>query len=122
MSGERLTEPLPRELCPQILGAARPRFGLCPIRTPLLFFYKHNFCVKPYVPRKPKGTQVNVGSMNMGYIFDTARNRTHNLFRPKREPIPLGHCDGLLKRGCALDENNKSMNYQPELFTNSIEL
>ena len=27
----------------------------------------------------------------MGYISDTARNRTHNLFRPKREPVPLGH-------------------------------
>ena len=34
--------------------------------------------------------------MNMGYISDTARNRTHNLFRPKREPIPLGHSDGHL--------------------------
>ena len=30
----------------------------------------------------PEGTQVIVGSMNMGYISDTARNRTHNLFRP----------------------------------------
>ena len=36
--------------------------------------------------------------MNMGYISDTARNRTHNLFRPKREPIPLGHNDGDLPR------------------------
>ena len=43
-----------------------------------------------YVPRE-EGTQVIVGSMNMGYISDTARNRTHNLFRPKREPIPLCH-------------------------------
>ena len=42
-------------------------------------------------PENPEGTQVIVGSMNMGYISDTARNRTHNLFRPKREPIPLGH-------------------------------
>ena len=42
----------------------------------------------------PDGTQVIVGSMNMGYISDTARNRTHNLFRPKRESIPLGHSDG----------------------------
>ena len=25
---------------------------------------------------------------------DTARNRTHNLFRSKRRPIPLGHSDG----------------------------
>ena len=28
--------------------------------------------------------------MNMEYKSDTARNRTHNLIRPKREPIPLG--------------------------------
>ena len=45
-------------------------------------------------PENPEGIQVIVGSMNMGYISDTARNRTHNLFRPKREPIPLGHSDG----------------------------
>ena len=44
-------------------------------------------------PENPEGTQVIVGSMNMGYISDTARNQTHNLFRPKREPIPLGHSD-----------------------------
>ena len=44
-------------------------------------------------PENPEGTQVIVGSMNMGYISDTARNRTHNLFHPKREPIPLGHND-----------------------------
>ena len=47
-------------------------------------------------PENPEGTQIIVGSMNMGYISDTARNRTHNLFRPKREPIPLGHSDGQL--------------------------
>ena len=45
-------------------------------------------------PENPEGTQVIVGSMNMGYISDTARNRTHNLFRPKRESILLGHSDG----------------------------
>ena len=44
-------------------------------------------------PENPEGTQVIVGSMNMGYKSDTARNRTHNLFRPKQEPIPLGHSD-----------------------------
>ena len=44
----------------------------------------------------PEGNQVIVGSMNMGYISDIARNRTHNLFRPKRESIPLGHSDGHL--------------------------
>ena len=47
-------------------------------------------------PENPEETQVIVGSMNMGYISDTARNRTHNLFRPEREPIPLGHSDGRL--------------------------
>ena len=49
-------------------------------------------------PENPEGTQVIVGSMNMGYISDTAWNRTHNLFRPKREPIPLGHSDGRSSR------------------------
>ena len=42
-------------------------------------------------PENPERTQVIVGSMNMGYISDTARHRTHDLFRTKREPIPLGH-------------------------------
>ena len=46
-------------------------------------------------PENPEGTQVIVGSMNMGYISDTVRNRTHNLIRHKRELIPLGHSDGL---------------------------
>ena len=40
-------------------------------------------------PENPEGTQVIVGSMNMGYISDTARNRTHNLFRPKRKLITI---------------------------------
>ena len=47
-------------------------------------------------PENPEGTQVIVGSMNMGYISDTARNQTHNLFRPKRESIPLCHSDGFM--------------------------
>ena len=42
-------------------------------------------------PENLEGTQVIVGSMNMGNI--STRNRTHNLFHPKREPIPLGHSD-----------------------------
>ena len=47
-------------------------------------------------PENPEGTQVIVGSLNIRciYISDTARNRTHNLFHPKREPTPLGHSDG----------------------------
>ena len=45
-------------------------------------------------PENPEGTQVIVGLVNMGYVSDTAsRNRTHNLFPPKREPIPLCHSD-----------------------------
>ena len=44
-------------------------------------------------PENPEETQVIVGSMNIGYKSDTARNQTHNLFRLKREPIPLGHSD-----------------------------
>ena len=60
-------------------------------------------------PENPEGTQVIVGSMNMGYISDTARNRTHNLFRPKRKPIPLGHSDGLAH----LDSSAKSVKLKP---------
>ena len=40
-----------------------------------------------------EGTLVFVGSMNMGYISDTARNRAHNLSHINREPIQLGHND-----------------------------
>ena len=57
-------------------------------------FFNTIFVSSHMYPENPKGTQVIVGSMNMGYISDTARNRTHNLFRLKREPIPLGHSDG----------------------------
>ena len=60
-----------------------------------LLFFNTIFVSNHMYPEKPEETQVILGSMNMGYISDTARNRTHNLFRPKREPIPLGHKDGL---------------------------
>ena len=36
-------------------------------------------------PENPERTQVIVGSMNMGYISDTVRNRTHNLIYHKRD-------------------------------------
>jgi hypothetical protein len=50
----------------------------------------------PYVyPENLEGTREIVGSMNMGYVSDTVRNRTHNLFHSKCASIPLGHCDGL---------------------------
>ena len=50
------------------------------------FFFLNTIFVSSHMyPENPKGTQVIVGSMNMGYISDTARNRTHNLFRPKRQ-------------------------------------
>ena len=51
-------------------------------------------------PENPEETQVIVGSMNMGYISDTAMNRTHNPFRPKWEPIPLSYSDSLLHLHC----------------------
>ena len=61
------------------------------------FFFQHNFCVKPYVPREPRRDPSNRRLNGAGiYISDTARNRTHNLFRPKRKPIPLGNSDGQL--------------------------
>ena len=41
----------------------------------------------------PKGTQVIVVFMNKGYVSDTARTQTRNLFRSKCVPIPLGHGD-----------------------------
>ena len=34
-------------------------------------------------PENPEETQVIIGSMNMGYVSDTARTRTRNLFRPR---------------------------------------
>ena len=55
------------------------------------FFFNTIFVSSHMYPENPRRDQVIVGSMNMGYISDTVRNRTHNLFRPKREPIPLGH-------------------------------
>ena len=46
------------------------------------FFFNTIFVSSHMYPENPEGTQVIVGSMNMGYISDTARNRTHNLFVP----------------------------------------
>ena len=60
----------------------------------LIFFSNTIFVSSHMYPENPEGTQVIVGSMNMGYISNTTRNRTHNPFRPKREPIPLCHSDG----------------------------
>ena len=56
-------------------------------------FFNTIFVSSHMYPENPEGTQVIVGSMNMGYISDTARNRTHNLIRHKRESIPLGHSE-----------------------------
>ena len=44
-------------------------------------------------PENLEGTRVIVGSVSIGYVSDTARIRTRNLFRPKCAPIPLGHSD-----------------------------
>ena len=48
----------------------------------VFFFFKHNFCVKPYVPREPEGTQVIVGSMNMD-IYPTLESNS--------QPVLFGH-------------------------------
>ena len=45
-------------------------------------FFNTIFVSSHMYPENPEGTQVIVGSMNLGYISDTARNRTHNLFLP----------------------------------------
>ena len=65
------------------------------IQIPSYPFVNTIFLSSHMYPENSEGTQVIVGSMNMGYISDTARSRTRNLFRPKWEPIPLGHSDGL---------------------------
>ena len=42
----------------------------------------------------PKGVgSMNIGSMNMGYVSDTTRIQTLNLFRLKHAPISLCHSD-----------------------------
>ena len=64
------------------------------VQAPQTSFFNTIFVSSHMYQENPEGTQVIVGSMNMGYISDTARNRTHNLLHPKREPIPLGHSDG----------------------------
>ena len=70
--------------------------NICNRLLPNDFFFNTIFVSSHMHPENPEGTQVIVGSMNMGYISDTARNQTHNLFRPKRELIPLGHSDQLI--------------------------
>ena len=74
-----------------------PLTGNCYNTLDNIFFLTQFLCPVIYsimYPENPEGTQVIVGSMNMGYISDTGRNQTHNLFRPKCAPIPLGHSDG----------------------------
>ena len=53
-------------------------------------FFLNTFFVSSHIiiyPENPERTQVIIGSINMGYISNTARNRTHNLFSPKRGGI-----------------------------------
>ena len=63
--------------------------------TDFFWFFLNTIFVSSHMyPENHEGPTVIVGSMNMGYISDAAKHRTHNLLRPKREPIPLGHSDG----------------------------
>ena len=41
-------------------------------------------------PENPEGTQVIVGSMNMGYIYPTLPGIELTTFRPGREPMTQG--------------------------------
>ena len=69
---------------------------MCCLHSTVLFF-NTIFVSSHMYPENSEGTQVIVGSMNIGYISYTARNHTHNVFRPKREPISLGHNDGFTR-------------------------
>ena len=60
-------------------------------------FFNIIFVSSLYVPREPwrNPSKRRLYEHGIWYIIpDTARNRTHNLFRPKCGPIPLGHSDG----------------------------
>ena len=87
--------------------------------TIFILNFKTVFVSSHMYPENPEETEVIVGSMNMGNISDTARNRTYNLFRLKREPIPLGHSDGLAQYYTVSQLNwypfcfgNKSVNFK----------
>ena len=61
-------------------------------------FFNTIFVSSHIVPREPEETRVIIGSMNMRYdIYPTLPRLELNLFRPKREPILLGHSDGWSK-------------------------
>ena len=70
-------------------------------------------------PENHEGTRVMVGSMNMVYVSDTASNRTHNLFRPKCVPIPLGHIDGRMY-GVSLKDRKRSEDLYSLLGVQSV--
>ena len=84
-----------RETCHEYLNENKHVARKQTENSTVFLFFNTIFVSSHMYPENPEGTQVIVGSMNMGDISDTARNRTHNLFRPKREPMPLGHSDGL---------------------------
>ena len=44
-----------------------------------------------YVPRSDPSNRRLYEHLHDIYVSDTARNQTHNLFRPSVQPIPLGH-------------------------------
>ena len=82
----------------------------------LHYFFCFNtiFLSSHMYPENPERTQVIVGSMNMGYISNTARNQTYNLFRPKREPIPLCHTDRL--SGILPCPNSTMLPWDPDML------
>ena len=58
------------------------------------FFFSTQFLYQAICTQRT--LRVIVGSTNMGYVSDTARTRTRNLFHPMCTPIPLSHSDGSL--------------------------
>ena len=62
-------------MCCMYLGTYQQQINI------FVYFFKNTIFVSSHMyPENPEGTQVIIGSMNMGYISDTARNRTHNLY------------------------------------------
>ena len=53
------------------------------------FLFKHNFCVKLDVPREPRRDSSNRRLNEHGIYIRHCQESNSQLFRPKREPIPM---------------------------------
>ena len=57
--------------------------------TALAFLTQLIFVSSNMYPENPEGTLVIVSSMNMGYMYDTARNRTHSVIQKLQDHANL---------------------------------